>query len=693
LDIRVTGQRRRWIPSPGEILVDGVLTRLLPVVFLASVYLAESPWMLLAVNLALSGAILSTVLVPRARRQVLVAFHELEEIQAAMNQLRHLESAGRALVVSAFLFLLLEPDSSSRAAVGALGVRVRTLNPTHLKSEIRTGLVEHHRVRTDHTETAWVIRINGPITIRIPRDDPDLADLLMVLLHEGRDDQNRRYLDQRTTGEIFALSRQMTNVRIALYKQRRRIEDVLVRNRDNHVLTTQVIGAVQEKVLEDPFVTSEEVRDHLVAIGLLESAADASKQTICQAMSTVDYLAVRKKILDLFTRGEISVDYEKLSQHLLKELEILAPIAGRRRGQVIVPIREGCGPPAKPSRPSGCPAGEVLPELPDAPGAGSFLRWSCLFYFALGASYREVGRFLGVSGSTVYRGFRRLRKILPVLQDVLGPLRHSGVVGLDEKFILVPKPHREGKMGRWMYLFFAIDPYSYDLLHIEIHSVRTTDSARTFLLGLKARGCVEVRAFVSDLWGPYETLIAEIFPGVQHHQCIFHAEQAASTLMQKHLGSDFRSIPIVRALRSEIITLFRARSRRTLIRRYRKLQARSTVYLDADPRLAPVFESLKTHFPRLATAYTSRSISIPKTNNAVESVIRIFTRRYKTMAGFDSLETAREYVELWAWYYRLRPFSPDARPHLRNRSPLEIAGYDLQSLSLRDCVMGPAPPQ
>jgi transposase-like protein len=680
------------MPSPGDVVVDGLLTRLLPLILLASGYVDDSPERLLAVNLALTGAVLLTVAIPHARRQVLVAFQDLDEIREAYYQLERLEIFSEAFLVSAFLLLFLEADRC-RPMMGAMMLRIRTLQPSQLKSEVRTGLVEHHRVRTAHTDTEWVVRITGPITIRIPRDDPDFADVLMVLLHQGRDDQDRRYLDQRTIGEVFALSRQMTNVRIALYKPRQRIEDVLNRSRTNHVLTPPVVDAIHQKILEDPFVTGEVVRDHLVTIGLLESSADAAMYTIYKAMSTVDYLVVRKKILDLFSRGEINFDYKKLTGHLLQELEAIAPIAGRRRGQAIVPIGEILELPAKPPRSSVSQPGEDFPHIPDASVPVSFLRWSCLLYFTLGASYREVGRFLGVSASTVYRGLRRLHKKFPVLQVVLGPLRHSGVVGLDEKFVLVPKPHREGKMGRWMYLFFAIDPYTYDLLHIEIYPSRTTDSARAFLLGLQAKGCVDVRAFVSDLWGPYETLIAEIFPGVQHHQCVFHAEQAASTLMQKHLGPEYRSIREAETLRREIITLFRAHSRRTLIRRYRKLLDRREACLQAQPRLAPVFESLQAHFPRLANAYTTRTISIPKTNNAVESVIRIFTRRYKTMAGFDSLETAREYVKLWACYYRFRPFSPDSQPHLRNRSPLEIAGYDLDELSLMDFVMGPAPPK
>jgi hypothetical protein len=107
------------------------------------------------------------------------------------------------------------------------------------------------------------------------------------------------------------------------------------------------------------------------------------------------------------------------------------------------------------------------------------------------------------------------------------------------------------------------------------------------------------------------------------------------------------------------------------------------------PELASVFESLTRHFSKVSNAYSSHQISIPKTNNAVEIVIRTFTRRYKTMAGFDTLETARNYVQLWTYYYRFRPFSPDANLRIRNRTPLQIAGYEVQGLNCFDLVMPP----
>lgn len=63
-----------------------------------------------------------------------------------------------------------------------------------------------------------------------------------------------------------------------------------------------------------------------------------------------------------------------------------------------------------------------------------------------------------------------------------GPVRGGEVqwvVGIDEKYVLVPKNDKPaGKMRRWMYLYFAVDVYTYDLLHIAIYPYSDKDSAQ-----------------------------------------------------------------------------------------------------------------------------------------------------------------------------------------------------------------------
>ena len=67
--------------------------------------------------------------------------------------------------------------------------------------------------------------------------------------------------------------------------------------------------------------------------------------------------------------------------------------------------------------------------------------------------YRCTSQLLGVSKMTAYRwvsGFGY--QLLPVAV-LFGVVRSSGVIGVDEKYVLVPKNNKpEAKMKEWMYV-------------------------------------------------------------------------------------------------------------------------------------------------------------------------------------------------------------------------------------------------
>lgn len=67
-----------------------------------------------------------------------------------------------------------------------------------------------------------------------------------------------------------------------------------------------------------------------------------------------------------------------------------------------------------------------------------------------------------------------------------------------------------------MYVYFAVDVYTYDLLHIAIFPYLDQVSARAFLLELKAKGYTP-RAIVTDLRQEYAEPIAQVFPKARHH--------------------------------------------------------------------------------------------------------------------------------------------------------------------------------
>ena len=115
------------------------------------------------------------------------------------------------------------------------------------------------------------------------------------------------------------------------------------------------------------------------------------------------------------------------------------------------------------------------------------------------STYRRVGQALQVSETTIYRWVSAWAHDLLPVAAIFGVVRSSGVVGVDQKYVLVPKNDKpEGKMRRWMYVYLAVDVYTYDLLHIAIYPHSTKDSAHTFLLALRAKGYLP-RVVVTDL--------------------------------------------------------------------------------------------------------------------------------------------------------------------------------------------------
>jgi len=301
--------------------------------------------------------------------------------------------------------------------------------------------------------------------------------------------------------------------------------------------------------------------------------------------------------------------------------------------------------------------------------------------------YRCTSQMLGVSKITTYRwvsGFGY--QLLPVAA-LFGVVRSSGVVGIDEKYVLVPKNDKpEEKMKRWMYVYFAVDCYTYDLLHIELYPYNTKHSGQAFLLALRAKG-YRPRVIVTDMRVDYSGLISQVFPKAVHHECIFHALQELHKHFKEVYGTDFaQTHPEVETLRQEIDRIFQTRTKRTAQRRYQKVLAQQETFVSQTPQAKTIFTFLERHWPRLVNAIESQHI--PTTNNATEQVIRIFTQHYKTFCGFDNMASARLYLAVFEKVYRFSPFSDDAQERIRGKCPLALAGYEVDKLPMTQLFRG-----
>jgi hypothetical protein len=309
------------------------------------------------------------------------------------------------------------------------------------------------------------------------------------------------------------------------------------------------------------------------------------------------------------------------------------------------------------------------------------------------SSYRRTGQALGVKAGRAYRWVSAFGQELLPVAALFGVVRSSGVVGIDEKWVQVPEKaprgsrrSKEPKPRRWMYVYLAVDVYTYDLLHIALYAHNTADSTRAFLLALRAKG-YQPQVIVTDLRQEYGPAIRQVFPQVQHHECIFHALQWGHRQLTEVYGTHYANThPEAVALKEKIDAIFQAKTRRTAEKRYAAVIALREEYVTRQPEVASIFDTLERHWPTLVNGIESEII--PRTNNAVELVIRRFDQHYQNFCGFDSLESARLFLGVFEKVYRFTPFTEDAQPRIRGKCPLELAGYDVSQLPMAQICRG-----
>jgi len=301
--------------------------------------------------------------------------------------------------------------------------------------------------------------------------------------------------------------------------------------------------------------------------------------------------------------------------------------------------------------------------------------------------YRCTAQMLGVSKMAAYHWVSGFGYDLLPVAALFGVVRSSGVVGVDEKYVLVPKNDKpDSDMKRWMYVYVAVDCYTYDLLHIELYPYNTKESAHAFLLTLRAKGYLP-RVVVTDMRVDYGGVIALVFPQAVHHECIFHALQQVHKHFKEVYGRDYaQTCPAAETLRLEIDRIFEARTKRTAHQRYEQVMAQREMFVAQTPAAETLFAFLENHWPRLGNAIESQHI--PTTNNTTEEVIRIFTQHYKTFCGFDNIKSARLYLAVFEKTYRFTPFSDDAQERIRGKCPLELAGYEVRKLPIAHLFRG-----
>jgi len=292
------------------------------------------------------------------------------------------------------------------------------------------------------------------------------------------------------------------------------------------------------------------------------------------------------------------------------------------------------------------------------------------------STYRRTSTALGIATMTTWQWVSAWGHALLPVAALFGVVRSSGVVGIDEKYVLVPKNDKPpGEMRRWMYVYLAVDVWTYDLLYIAIYPYNNQDSATAFLLALRAKG-YHPEVVITDLRQDYGPSISRVFPDAQHHECIFHALQNVQQYFKDVYGPDYaQEHPAAQQLKQQIYAIFDTDCPQEAHKHYHQVLALRSATCQANPEADCIFDFLQRHWPKLSNALGNDLI--PKTNNTVELVIRRFDQHYQNFCGFDTIATAQLYLGVFEKLYRFTPFSQDAQERIRGKSPLQLAGYPI----------------
>jgi len=163
--------------------------------------------------------------------------------------------------------------------------------------------------------------------------------------------------------------------------------------------------------------------------------------------------------------------------------------------------------------------------------------------------------------------------------------------------------------------------------------------------------------------------------------------QDVQTHLKKVYGPDYAiKHPEAERLKQQIYAIFDAETLALASERYAAVLAQRQAYVQTLPEAAVIFDFLQRHWPKLANSIGSGLI--PATNNTVELVIRRFDQHYQNFCGFESITDAQRYLAVFEKIYRFTPFSQDAQPRIRGKSPLQLAGYDVASLPMTTLCAG-----
>ncbi len=592
-------------------------------------------------------------------------------------------------------------------------------NTTEIVNTPRITLLTDN-VKVEDLGDAYRITVREVIWAEIKKEQKFELRVVCVQLRQARDADGKPLLMLKEIAQAFDLPCLQTISKWDLWVQQQGTFLVLDFERkhrqiinelkyDTKVLTPEVLKRIQELCKENPFLTYIEIRDILFQEGITTKLSEVS---VRHALERIPFYLVRdslkkqlqkrqltyricylsdllRTVLQRQERGEQIPKAELIRAYHVIEATSQPPVTKSPRKQrkiqeLTQKLFSPCLAKEQNSETSESHGPKVIEEqtMQETSNETGRLMLNLRLYVGMCGSFRSVAGLIGISPSTSYQWVALFAEIAVNLSAFIGVVRFSGTLCIDDKWIKIAEitKTQTGKR-KFGYAFFAIDPVTGDLVCVEVFDKNGSDSFKAFLLTLRADG-IRPRRIITDLANGYSQVIEEVFgKKVLHHHCLFHFKQNIFDHLDKAFGrySRIKNCPrrllLKRQLQKLIFDVVDPKSRKTCRKRYENLQPIKQAYLSVWPKSKCVFNCLDRHFEKILNARENHKVVL--TNNPAELLIRNFTQHYKTMAGFETIDSARNYLRVFQLVYRFSKFDSGIDDlNRRGKSPLSLAGYD-----------------
>jgi hypothetical protein len=193
----------------------------------------------------------------------------------------------------------------------------------------------------------------------------------------------------------------------------------------------------------------------------------------------------------------------------------------------------------------------------------------------------------------------------------------------------------------------------------------------------------------------YGAVIAQVFPQAVHHVCLFHALQDVQQHIKDVYGADYAAqYPEAEDLKQQIYAILDAHTLARATKRYTDVLALRRLTSRRSPRRPGSSISWNVTGPNWPIVSASARSRPPTTRSNWSSAASTSTtslswpHRPGNFCGFESPTDAQRYLAVFEKIYRFTPFSQDAQPRIRGKSPLQLAGYDVASLPMATLCAG-----